>query len=144
MTRAVLLMVAGAFLLCSSAGWTREPNQGYYQGLSIFYPYKPVYCDAADGPSACYRSPGELVTLPKSAPLPAGHRWCEWADSDDPSSYVPIGNGMVSLTGLGWYQWEARDVPLEKQKYIGSAKVCYLEDRGPSKNINDFKREIKP
>lgn len=135
--RFTIFLIAMTLSASANAG---EPTQGYYQGLSILYPYKPVYCDNSDGKGPCYGSPGDLVALPKSAPLPISHTWCEWADNDDPKSKVDLG-GWAGLTGEGWYQWKPRDVPVDKQKYLGVAKVCFLEDRGAPKNINDFQRE---
>ena len=111
-----------------------SPNQGYYAGLSTLYPYKPVYCDKDPTKTLktpCYGSPGDLVALPKSAPLPVGMKWCEFAD---------IRARMVSKNMLDtWYQWNPRTVPADKQQYYGE-RLCYLEDRGKPKNINEFER----
>lgn len=127
-----------AFLIAAQLS---APTQGYYAGLSTLYPYKPVYCDSDEmigKPGACYGSHGDLVDLPKSAPLPITEKWCVWADNS--VGFKPIGNGWAAATGDGWYQWKPRIVPTEKQKYYGD-RVCYWEDRGEPKNINDLKRD---
>jgi hypothetical protein len=137
---ALVLMLCMVFSVAQAA----EPTQGYYAGLSIFYPYKPVYCDQDElgtgRGGACYGSLGDLLALPKSAPLPYNEKWCKWVDRDDPASKVDLGNGWASITGEGWYQWDPRLVPEDKQSIYG-ARVCYFEDRGTAKNINDLKRE---
>lgn len=115
------------------------PNEGYYQGQSTLYPYDWVFTASEDGHSQGYGAIGEMLGLPKSAPLPPGQRWCKWADITDPKRLVPDGQGWVSMTGEGWYQWEPRIMPPERAKYLGE-RVCYFEDRGVAKNINDFQR----
>jgi hypothetical protein len=141
MTRRQRFLLILPLALAGMPAWATEPTQGYYAGEAILYPYKPVYCDAdplMTIRSACYGLHGDLIDLPKSAPLPHGYRWCEWADDSDPKATAPAGPGWVSITGEGWYQWEPRDVPADKQRFYG-AKVCYLEDRGTSKNIGEKK-----
>lgn len=98
-------------------------NQGYWAGNAILYPYKPVYCGKdplVDKASPCYGSPGDQYLLPKSAPLPPTEEQCKYVEG--------VNN---------WYKWKPRTVPKEKQKFYGY-RICYLEDRGEPKDINDF------
>lgn len=97
-------------------------NLGFYSGQAILYPYDPVYCDK-DGGGLCY---GVYIYTPKSAPLPPTEKHCEWADLDLPGP-------------KNWFQWEPRTVSAERQKYLGQ-RVCYLEDRGPPRDINDLEK----
>lgn len=115
-----------------------EPNGGYYQGLETLYPYTPVFCDQNRGTgSACFGMPGSHLFLPRSAPLPPAYKHCRWADHDAPNARINLGNGWAGVTGEGWYQWEPRTIQL----YGADAKVCYLEDRGDSRNINDLSKD---
>jgi hypothetical protein len=61
----------------------------------------------------------------KSAPLPLRYKWCEGTDPN------AVGNNI-------WFQWKPRII---NPKYIGAERICYWEDRGQSKNINDFERD---
>jgi len=99
-------------------------EMGFYCGLSILYPYVPVYCPADSCMGDCR---GVYLYNAKSAPLPDGHEWCEWADSSDRD---PNNN---------WYQWKPRIIAPDRQKYLGR-RVCYLEDRGRPMNINEIQR----
>jgi hypothetical protein len=101
---------------------------GYYSGSATLYPYDPVYCDK-DGGGPCY---GVYMYLPKSAPLPITETWCKWAD-------IEAEMKAQSLTN-NWYWWKPRIVAADQQKYLG-ARVCYLEDKGEPRNINDMPRE---
>ena len=132
--------VAAAFVatLVACRAGAVEPNGGYYQGLSILYPYDPVFCDKNGGMgSPCYGMPGSHLFLPRSAPLPPAKTYCVWADRDDPEAYVSVGPGVVSPTGKGWYHWKPRIITL----YGADAKVCYLEDRGVAQSINDLPKD---
>lgn len=102
---------------------------GFYCGLSTLYPYGPVYCakdDCLGGP--CY---GTLIYESKSAPLPLDYKWCKAG---------PSLSGGPDLTN-GWFQWKPRIVSDERASHIGTKRICYWEDRGEPKNINDFERE---
>jgi hypothetical protein len=135
---AAAAITAAVMIAAASETTATEPNGGYYEGLAIFYPYDPVFCDKNSGLGGpCFGMPGSGTFLPKSAPLPPGHKHCEWADIKDPKSKVNLGNGLVGMTGEGWYQWEPRTITLYKK----DASVCYLEDRGSPRNINDLPRD---
>jgi hypothetical protein len=121
------------------AAQPRTPNQGYYSGLSTLYPYQPVYCDKDYSDGSCYGVMGSHMSLPKSAPLPPTKDWCEWGDIGDPKGRRLVGDGQAIFTGEGWYQWKPRATAPDKVKYVGE-RVCFFEDRGEPKNINDFKR----
>ena|SRR6185312_14308460 len=98
-------------------------EMGYYCGLSTLYPYAPVYCPQANCLGDCR---GVFMFNSKSAPLPDTETACRYAALDIP----PPKN---------WYQWEPRITPNDRQKYIGK-RVCYLEDKGEARDINDLPR----
>jgi hypothetical protein len=124
-----LAAVVAAMLMPAPALAQLDLHLGYYSGPATLYPYDPVYCDrtAPDGNGPCF---GVMIYTPKSAPLPADKKWCEWAD--------------ISMRDLNknWFQWLPRTTAPDKVQYEG-AKVCYLEDKGQPMSINDFKRDGK-
>lgn len=100
---------------------------GFYSGSGTLYPYDPVYCDQ-DGGGPCY---GVMIYLPKSAPLPKTETWCQWVD---------IEAQMKNIYGDNWYWWKPRIMTDERKKYLGD-RVCYLEDKGSPRNLNDMPRD---
>ena len=128
MVKTVPIVLFFTISLSISAFSQDIPNQGYYAGHSILYPYKPVYCPRDDGKGQCYGSSGDLNNLPLSAPLPSYETWCEYASHEN----------IQDIT-QGWYQWKPRDVPAARREYLGN-KICYFEDRGTPKNINDLEK----
>lgn len=104
---------------------------GFYCGLSILYPYAPVYCAKENCLGGCY---GIAIYQSQSAPLPLKYKWCEAGPSSD-----DVGKSGGDLS-KGWYQWKARVISDERASHIGATRICYWEDRGEPKSINDFDR----
>ena len=89
---------------------------GYYSGQSVLYPYGPMFCTTG---LKCY---GVRLYLPMSAPLPANEKHCRQAD------YLS-----------GWFQWEPREVKTCSD--CPTERVCYLEDRGVPRRLEDLDDE---
>ncbi len=124
-----ILFSVALFLSISAAGagedaayWTNRPNVGYYHGLSILYPYVPVYCPSAEPASGQCYSYGDLYILPKSSPLPPGYKYCTYA-----------AHGDLNL----WFYWKPRMVEL----YEGRYPVCFFEDRGEPRDMPEDNKE---
>lgn len=99
---------------------------GYYSGQASLYPYGPVYCDGkGDAGRGCF---GVMIYTPDSAPLPPTEKHCTWADIES------------GLGGKDWYRWEPRTMTGDDKKYKGD-HVCFLEDRGEAREINDLPRD---
>src|SRR5258708_1742386 len=98
---------------------------GFYCGLSILYPYAPVYCPQESCIGDCR---GVYLYQSKSAPLSSHRKWCEGVD---PNSKDLLNN---------WYQWAPRIMSPDREKYLG-ARICFWEDRGQPHNLNDLERE---
>lgn len=126
--KSALTVFAICLLGATAHGQVTAPNEGYWSGPQMFYPYDGVFCDNDDERGGCYGEIGSMARLPKSAPLPAWKKHCEWVDITDPRG------------DDGWYQWEPRIQTAERAKYRGE-RVCYFEDRGEPKNINDLQRD---
>lgn len=92
------------------------PNEGYYRGLSTLYPYRPVYCPNDKSPEGqCFGGYGDMIGLPKSAPLPETASKCIWYDP--------------SVSSFVRYEWEPRKTPDDDVQYVGH-RLCYFEDKG--------------
>lgn len=127
----LFLLMAGSAVGQREAGWPpRLPNVGYYQGQSTLYPYLPVYTLEEDGHGQGYGLLGEMLNLPASSPLPGSEQWCKWSDI-----------GAFAQNGKSWFQWKPRIMPPERAEYLGE-RVCYFEDRGAAKDINEFQRDV--
>jgi len=118
---------------CTSSVLQPNPNKkngilrlGYYCGPAIAYPYDPVYCVTDNCGGGCY---GLLLSVPRSALLPAYEKYCEWADLESTD------------LSRNWYQWEPRTVAPDQQKYLG-VRICYLDDKGSPKTLQEFKRDF--
>lgn len=96
---------------------------GFYCGLAILYPYDPVYCDKQDCLGRCV---GTVMYQAASAPLPRSYTWCKGADPDKINS---------------WYQWRPRTLDPHRADLLNTDRVCFWEDRGPPRDINDLARE---
>lgn len=64
----------------------------------------------------------------KSAPLPLDYKWCKGTD-------------LALSNRNSWFQWKPRLLDAERQKSVGVARICYWEDRGAAKNVNDLERD---
>ena len=97
---------------------------GFYCGLAMLYPYAPVYCVTENCRGGCY---GSIIYSAKSAPLPLDYKWCEGTD-------------LLIISNKNWYQWKPRILLPDSVKHIGAERICYWEDRGEAKDMNDLER----
>lgn len=80
-------------------------TMGFYCGLSILYPYDPVYCPTDSCLGDCR---GVYLYTSKSAPLPRNEKFC------------------IAYDDSNRYEWLPRKALRQVHEDV---KICYWEDR---------------
>lgn len=84
-------------------------EMGFYCGLSMLYPYQPIYCPTDNCLGDCR---GVYIYTSKSAPLPKNEKVCVGYDNNN---------------SIG-YRWQPRESNIVFPS-ASEPKLCFWEDR---------------